>query len=537
MGVAQTDLHDYAIEVCGITKRFPGGVTANDNVTMRVRKGEIHAVLGENGAGKTTLMNILYGMIAPDEGEVRIFGKKASFTSPVDAIKAGIGMVHQHFMLVPSFTVAENVVLGYEPTTMRVRFDSRAAEREVNDLAARYELDVTPQAIVRDLSVGERQRVEIMKILRRRADIIILDEPTAVLTPQEVKALFKTLKSLVASGKTVILITHKLSEALSIADTITVLRTGKVQGSLDRRDATPELLTRMIIGEEQAADLGARRGTRETPGIPRERVVLQATDIVVQDSSGRTVVNGVSLTVREGEILGVAGVEGNGQEELIEALVGLRPTVRGEIVLNGRSVTGKSTWFRRHSGLSYVPSDRLEVGSAGEATIAENLLAGNQRREPFAHRSVLRWKHVNAHSERLMKKYDIRAAGPHVKARTLSGGNLQRVVLARELAFDSKVVIVSQPTRGLDIRSASLVHKALKSMRDNGAGILMVSSDLDEVLAISDRVIVLYEGKVAGEFDPSTSSVEEIGFCMLGSRQLAGSRSHSLDVSSAGISQ
>ncbi len=511
----KTKTQEYAIEVADVCKIFPGGVVANDNISLRVAKGHVHAVLGENGAGKTTLMNMLYGMIKPDKGEIRVFGEKVNFASPIDAIDAGIGMVHQHFMLVPSFTVAENIVLGREPRKTQVFFDEETAMNEVAELSERYGLNIHPEARVRDLSVGERQRVEIMKVLSRNVDIIILDEPTAVLTPQEVESLFMTFRALVFEGKTLILITHKLKEALSIADAITVLRGGKVQGTIKAKDATTDILTRMIVGEHEKT--GRLERTAKRTGKP----LLKARDVVVQDITGHTTVNGVSLDVREGEIVGVAGVEGNGQEELIEAIVGLRRITGGSVELGSVDITHKSTWFRREHGLSYVPSDRLEVGSAAEADIAENLVAGNHKREPFAHHNNISWRYVESYSEKMIKRYNIKATNPGVKVRTLSGGNLQRVVLARELGFDSEVIIVSQPTRGLDIRSANLVHQKLLDMRNNGAGILMVSSDLDEILAVSDRVIVMYEGKIVGEFDSSSCTLEEIGACMLGSTQSA----------------
>ncbi|MDI3538680.1 MAG: ral nucleoside transport system ATP-binding protein [Bacillota bacterium] len=495
----------------GIEKSF-GSVRANRSVNLTVRRGTIHALIGENGAGKTTLMKILFGLERPDAGSIYYAGRKVEITSPQQAMALGIGMVHQHFMLVPSLTVAENVVLGHEPQ-QGLHLDRQAARRLVQEIATRYGLAVDPDARVRDLSVGLEQRVEIIKALSRGAELLILDEPTAVLTPQETEELFRVLKSMVAQGKTLIFISHKLKEVLAISDAITVMRAGEVVGNLKTAETNEAELARLMVGRPVL--LRVEKGDAR-PGQP----ALEVRDLWVADRRGLPAVRGLSFTLRRGEILGIAGVEGNGQTELVEALSGLRSIERGEVEKDGRSLKGLSVAAIRRAGVAHIPEDRFRRGLCGQATILENMIAGEHYGMPFARRGIIDWKEAAAFTETLVKEYRIKIGSIYDPASSLSGGNAQKLVVAREFSRAADVLLVSQPTRGVDIGAIEFIHRSLVAKRDAGAAILLVSADLQEVLSLSDRILVLYEGEFTAELDPKTTSEEEIGLYMSGARRM-----------------
>jgi ABC-type uncharacterized transport system ATPase subunit len=497
------------LELKGITKRFPG-VVANDGVDFDLRKGEVHALLGENGAGKSTLMNILYGLYHPDEGELRLNGKPLRIGSPREAIDAGIGMVHQHFMLIPVMTVAENIVLAAEPTKGPF-LDERAAEARVRDLSERFGLAVRPDAYIESISVGMQQRVEILKALYRGADILILDEPTGVLTPQEARELFDIVNSLKAEGKSIIFITHKLNEVLEIADRITVLRRGKTIETVPREGATEESLARLMVGRDVVLSVD------KTPGEPAE-VLLSVEDLQVDDERGLQAVNGVSFEVRAGEIVGIAGVDGNGQSELIDAIAGLRKAKNGRIVVGGEDLTRESPRTLLDAGLGHIPEDRQRRGLVLEFNLAENLALHDYREEPGSKWGYLFPKQLIARARKLLTEFDVRGGGPLTPASSLSGGNQQKVIIAREVSRDPRVLVAAQPTRGLDVGAIEFVHRRLVEERDEGRAILLVSFELDEILSLSDRILVLYEGEIVAEFTPDVTE-EEIGFAMLGGKR------------------
>ncbi len=523
------------LELKGITKRF-GPLTANDGISLSVAPGQVHALLGENGAGKTTLMNVLYGLMRPDEGEIVIDGTPVAFHSPKDAIAAGIGMVHQHFMLVPVFTVAENVTLGVEqgiaggtggrppgepgvarpikwrfsPSGLRSRaglLDRRRTRREVADLSHRYRLDVDPDALVGDLPVGIQQRVEIIKALVRRANVLILDEPTAVLTPAEADELFRIIRQLKEGGTSVIFISHKLREVQEIADTITVLRRGAVAGQR-QPPATADDLAALMVGRNVQLRVSKDAAT---PGEP----VLNVADLTVRGDDGRTWVDGLSFDVRAGEILGIAGVQGNGQTELCEALMGLRPAAGGTVGLNGRDLTRATPRERLRAGIAYVPEDRTEDGLVGSFSVAENLVLDMYDRKPFASGINLKRHEIARNATERIAEFDVRTGSAATPAGTLSGGNQQKVILARELGREHKVLIASQPTRGLDVGSIEFVHRRIVEQRDHGVAVIIVSSELDEIYALADRIAVMYEGKITGFRDPDIPAAE-LGRLMAG---------------------
>jgi ABC-type uncharacterized transport system ATPase subunit len=500
----------YAVEMVDITKRFPG-VLANDAVTLRVESGEVHALVGENGAGKSTLMNILYGVHQPDSGRILIDEREVAFQSPRDAIASGLGMVHQHFMLVPSYTVAENIVLGLEPRR-RVLFDRHKAERITEELSTQYHLEVDPKAVIYDLPVGTQQRVEILKVLYRGADTIILDEPTAVLTPQETEELFNIIRMLVANGKTIIFITHKLYEVKSISDRVTVLRKGRRIDTVPTADVTEQDLARMMVGEDMPSPM-------ERPPCKPGKTALALDNLTVKGALGVTSVRGVSFDVREGEIVTLAGVEGNGQSELVEAVTGMRPAAAGQVYVKEVNVVRKGPDAVRKQGVSHVPEDRIATGTNLDASVAENLIARRHNKPPLASWGWISKRKIDTFSSELVERYDIKTPSIHTLARTLSGGNLQKVVVARELSFDSTVLIVVQPTRGIDIASSRYIRDVLVEMRNNGRAILLVSTDLDEVFSISDRILVMYQGDIAGEFKPDEVTREELGLYMIGARR------------------
>ena len=497
----------YALEVRNIVKRFPG-VLANDHVNFNLRKGEIHALLGENGAGKTTLMNIIYGLYTPDEGEIYIDGKQVEIQSPHDAIRLGIGMVHQHFMLVPVFTVAENLVLGAEPTK-GWSLDLKAARQAVRDLSERYGLEVNPDDIVEDLPVGVQQRVEILKALYRDAKILVLDEPTAVLTPQEVEELFVIMRELTKRGVSIIFITHKLKEVLAIADRITVMRRGRVVGTTTPAEATEESLARMMVGREVV--LQVPKGPAH-PG----KVVLEVRDLQVEDERGLMAVNGVSFEVREGEILGIAGVQGNGQTELVEAITGLRNAHSGKVFLGGVEAPFRHPRFLIEHGMAHIPEDRQKHGLVLSYSIADNLVLCTYYKPPFA-RGIQRNKQaVWENARRLVEQYDVRTPSIFTPAAALSGGNQQKVIVAREFSRPVRLLVANQPTRGLDVGSIEYIHKRIVEMRDQGAAVLLVSAELDEIMSLSDRIAVMYRGEIVAVLNANEVDKSQLGLLMAG---------------------
>jgi simple sugar transport system ATP-binding protein len=497
------------LELRGITKRFPG-VLANDAVDLDLLPGEIHALLGENGAGKSTLMNILYGLYRADSGEILLNGRRVSFSSAKDAIEAGIGMVHQHFMLIPVMTVAENVVLGTEPVVGGVFLDERGAESRVRELSQRFGLAVDPDEKVETITVGQQQRVEILKALYRRADILILDEPTAVLTPQEASDLFEILRALTQEGLSVIFISHKLNEVLEIADRITVLRRGKVIETVPSSGATQESLARAMVGREVLLRVDK---SPPSPGEP----LIKVEDLHAVDDRDLEVLNGISLEVRAGEIVGLAGIDGNGQTELIEALVGLRKPTSGHILVDGKNVTGEGPKHLIDVGVGHIPEDRHKLGLVLDFSIAENLSLHDYRKPPESRLGWLSPRRILSRARQLIREFDIRGGGPQTRAAGLSGGNQQKVVIAREIAASPRALVAAQPTRGLDVGAIEYVHRRLVEERDSGKAVLLVSLELEEIRSLSDRVIVIYEGRIVGEYG-SDADEEELGLAMTGGR-------------------
>lgn len=495
------------LEMHAITKEFPG-VIANDRVDLVVEQGEIHALIGENGAGKSTLMNILYGMNTPDSGTIRLDGQLIKIPSPQTAIQLGIGMVHQHFQLIPSLTVAENVSLGYE--TVHWGFlDHHAMLERVTELAERFGLDVNPHAVVQDLPVGIQQRVEILKLLYRNAKLLILDEPSAVLTPQEVQSLFGIIRQLVAVGHTAIFITHKLNEVMQICDRATVLRRGKVVGSLDIAETTPDEIARLMVGAD--IETITRTGQHN-----HGETKISIDDLNVKSDQGVMVLRSLSFELYAGEILGVAGVEGNGQQELLETLIGLRKPISGNIVLDQQSITYFNTRQRRRMGLAIIPEDRNHQGLSGDLSIWENMIVTNYDHKPQSQNGILNLSGICQAVNDLISRFDIRTHDQDVKVGTLSGGNAQKVIIAREINANPSVLIAAQPTRGLDIGAAHFVHEQLLDMRDKDMGVLLFSADLDELLSICDRFVVMYAGKIVGTLTVNEATREKLGLLMAG---------------------
>ncbi|MEN9746080.1 MAG: hypothetical protein RL729_552 [Actinomycetota bacterium] len=498
------------LELRGITKRFPG-VVANDNVNLELNTGEVLSLIGENGAGKSTLMSVLYGMYKPDEGEIVIDGTPLVFASPADAIAAGIGMVHQHFMLVPVFTVAENVVLGVEPTGALGKLNIDEARRMVREISDKYNLDLDPDAVIEDLPVGVQQRVEIVKVLLRDAKVVVFDEPTAVLTPSEIIEFFEIVKTLVSAGRGVVFITHKLKEALNIADRIAVLRRGKVVGEADPKTANESQIAEMMVGRPVQL-------TVDKSSAKAGDVVLKVTDLTVLDADGRTHVESVSFKVHAGEIVGIAGVQGNGQTELVEALTGLRKATSGVITLDGKDLTHSDPRERHQMGMAHIPEDRQRQGLVGGLSVAENLVLTRYHDEQFSHGVIVDWEAADAIAETLITEYDIRTPNKETGVGTLSGGNQQKVIVARELSRDLRLTIAAQPTRGVDVGSIEYIHSRIVKERDAGTAVLIVSTELEEVMALSDRLLVMYRGKVVAELDPKKVTPMEVGLYMAGSR-------------------
>ena len=495
------------LELRGVTKRF-GSLVANRNINLNVEPGTIHCLLGENGAGKSTLMNVLFGLLQPDEGEILIDGKPVVINNSGEAVRMGIGMVHQHFMLVPVFTVAENVVLGFEPT--RAGFLNHAeADASIRKASEQYGLAVDPHAVVEELSVGLQQRVEILKALNHNAELLILDEPTAVLTPQEIEGLFEIMRNLKAAGKSILFITHKLKEVKAVADMITVIRLGEVVGEATP-DMTEQELASMMVGRDVNLTVA------KAPKVPGEPM-LAVRDLVVLDDRGLPVVNGVSLDVHAGEIVALAGVQGNGQTEFVEALTGLRPVLRGTVTLNGHDITNHTPRQILNAGLGHVPEDRQADGLVLSMSVQDNLVLNTPRVAPFARKGTRNLKSVRSNAEERVRDFDIRTTSVDAPTSSLSGGNQQKVIVARELSRPLSLLIAAQPTRGLDVGSIEYVHKRIVQERDEDRAVLIVSSELDEVLALGDRVAVMFHGQITGIVDPSVGR-ENIGLLMTGSQ-------------------
>ncbi|MFC4767045.1 ABC transporter ATP-binding protein [Effusibacillus consociatus] len=495
------------VEMLGITKRFPG-IVANDNIHLVVEKGEIHALLGENGAGKSTLMNILFGLYQPDEGKIRVHGKDVKITDPNVANRLGIGMVHQHFMLVQPFTVTENIILGSEVTNGPL-LDLAKAEKKVAELSKRYGLDVDPKARVEDISVGMQQRVEILKTLYRGAEILIFDEPTAVLTPQEITELMQIMRNLVKEGKSIIFITHKLKEIMAICDRVTVIRRGKYIDTVSVKETDPDKLANMMVGrhvqfavEKEAA----------TPGSS----VLELRNVEANGNRGVKALNGITLEVRAGEIVGIAGVEGNGQKELIEVITGLRKTTSGTIVINNQEITNRTPREIAESGIGHIPEDRHKRGLVLDYSIGENMVLNTYYKSPFSKSGILQFDKIFSHARRLIKIFDVRTPSEYTPARALSGGNQQKAIIAREVDRDPDLLIAAQPTRGLDVGAIEFIHKKLVEQRDNGKAVLLLSLELDEIMSLSDRIAVIYEGRIVGVVKPEEVTEHDLGLMMSG---------------------
>mgnify|MGYP006275166133 CR=1 FL=1 len=502
---------DAAVRLESITKRFPG-VVANDEVDLTVERGTVHALLGENGAGKTTLMNVLYGLYQPTAGRIVVDGQEQTFDSPRAAIDAGVGMIHQHFMLVDTMTVAENIALGNEPRKFGgLAVDHDAARREVAELSERYGFDVDPDQRVEDVSVGVQQRVEILKALYRGAEVLILDEPTAVLTPQEVEDLFAVLEELTDQGKTIIFITHKLGEAMHAADDITVLRDGHHVGSVAADDTTRDELAELMVGREVVLEI-------DKPDVETGEEVLGVDSLTVTDDRDVEAVSDVSFAVREGEVFGVAGVDGNGQAELVEAVTGLRDPEDGDVAFEGESVTWDSRRDRIDAGMAYVPEDRQERGLVMEFDLVENGILGSQHADPFASGGRIDWGESRVHAEGIVDEYDVRPPNADAEAVSLSGGNQQKFVVGRELERDPRLVVATHPTRGVDVGSQEFIHDRLLDLRADGRGVLLVSSKLDEVRGLSDRLAVMHDGELMAVVDPDEVSEEQLGLLMAGER-------------------
>jgi simple sugar transport system ATP-binding protein len=514
---AETQISPFAVELRDICKAWPG-VVANDHVNLQVRKGEIHALVGENGAGKSTLMNILYGLLRQDSGEILINGKPAQISGPRDAIRLGIGMVHQHFMLIPPLTVTENIVLGSEPGGLSSAFKAKEARAQINDLSKKYGLPINPDTKIEKLSVGLQQRVEILKVLYRHADILIMDEPTGVLTPQEIFELFAVLRGLVAQGKTIIFITHKLREVLELSDNITVLRRGKNAGQLVTRETNQAEIARMMVGREVLLRVN------KTPARPGP-VVLHVEKISAQSNRGLEALHDVSLDVRAGEILGIAGVEGNGQSELVEAVTGMRKVTSGKMTLtqvaDGQAgketnITGMNASDERQVGIAHIPEDRRESGLVLHDSLADNMILGRQHWPQFSRGGfMLSFSKITSWAKKLVAEYDVRTASVESTAQSLSGGNQQKLIIAREFSSDPMLLVASQPTRGVDIGAIEFIHRRIIEQRDAGKAVLLVSAELDEICSLSDRIAVMYEGQIVGIVDPSATE-EELGILMTG---------------------
>ena len=507
---------NYILDMQNITKIFPG-VKANDNVNLSIKKGEIHALVGENGAGKTTLMNVLYGLYDPDGGQVFYEGNKINLDGPQDAIKLGIGMVHQHFMLVDPLTVTENIVLGNEPRS-GLMLDQKTAKKEVKEISEKYGLFVDPEAKIEDISVGMQQRVEIIKTLYRGAELLIFDEPTAVLTPQEIDELFDIFSSLKEQGKTIIFITHKLKEVKEISDRITVLRSGKSVDTVNTEDVSEEDVAELMVGRQVLLEV---EKTEAKPGAE----IFNVENLNIKDNRGIPAVKDISLSVRKGEILGIAGVEGNGQSELIEAITGLRDIESGKIKLRDKDISKYNAREIKREKVAHIPEDRQKRGLIMDFDLKENIILGYHDLEPFSKNGAMQYDNIAQYTADLIKKYDIRGGGMEAKAKNLSGGNQQKLIVAREFSHDPEFLIASQPTRGVDVGSIEFIHKQIIDRRDEGAGVLLVSAELSEVLSLSDRIAVIFEGEIVDVLKASETDERELGKLMTGSKTEAGGES------------
>lgn len=497
-----------AVEMRGITKRFPG-IIANDSVSFQVKKGEIHALLGENGAGKSTLMNILFGLYEPDEGEIWINEKKVDIKDPKTAIELGIGMIHQHFMLIEPYSVVQNIILGTEPTK-GVMIDYAQAVRKVQELSTKYGLQVEPNQLIKDISVGMQQRVEILKTLYRGAEILIFDEPTAVLTPQEIQELMEIMRNLVNEGKTIILITHKLKEIMAVCSGVTIIRRGKVIDSVTVKNTTPDELAAKMVGRKVSFSVDKQDAN------PSD-CILKLSNVEALDNRGIPALKSLSFELKRGEILGIAGVEGNGQRELIEVITGLRRVESGEIHFKDKPIHNLSPRQISESKVGYIPEDRHKKGLVLDFTVSENTVLKNYYHPEYNSKLFLDYDKINKHAVDLIAEYDIRTPSETTPARALSGGNQQKVIIAREVDSDPDLLIATQPTRGLDVGAIEFIHKKLIEQRDKGKGVLLYSLELDEIMNLSDRIAVMYEGRIVGIVDPKTTSEQEIGLMMSGS--------------------
>ncbi|SEM48888.1 nucleoside ABC transporter ATP-binding protein [Mesobacillus persicus] len=507
-------MEEYVIEMLNIRKEFSGFV-ANDNITLQLKKGEIHALLGENGAGKSTLMNVLFGLYQPEAGEIKVKGESVNITDPNVANDLGIGMVHQHFMLVDTFTVTENIILGKETSKGGV-IDIKTAEEEVRKISERYGLAVDPQAKISDISVGMQQRVEILKTLYRGAEILIFDEPTAVLTPQEIKELIQILKTLINEGKSIILITHKLKEIMEVCDRVTVIRKGKGIGTVNVSETNPTDLASLMVGREVTFK------TEKTEAKPTSDVLL-INDLVVKDSRGVEAVRGLNLNVRAGEIVGIAGVDGNGQSELIEAITGLRKADKGSIKLNNKEILNLPPRKITESGLAHIPQDRHKHGLVLNYSVGENMVLQTYYQKPFSRSGIMNFKQIFDKARSLISEFDVRTPSEFTPARALSGGNQQKAIIGREVDRNPDILIAAQPTRGLDVGAIEFIHQRLIDQRDNGKAVLLISFELEEIMNVSDRIAVIYEGEIVAVVDPKETTEQELGLLMAGSkRQEAG---------------
>ena len=506
-------MSEYAVEMLNITKRFPG-IIANDNITLQLKKGEIHALLGENGAGKSTLMSILFGMYQPEEGEIRKDGKKVEIKDPNDANALGIGMVHQHFKLVECFSVLDNIILGMEPTS-RGFLKKDAARKKILELSEKYHLQVDPDARIENITVGMQQRTEILKMLYRDNDILIFDEPTAVLTVQEIAELMKIMKELAAEGKSILFITHKLNEIMQVADRCTILRKGKYVDTVDIKDTTPEQLSAMMVGRNISFKVD------KSPSKPGEVILDVKNMTVAGENHKKDTVRDVTFQVRAGEIVCIAGIDGNGQSELVYGLSGLSELKSGSIYLNGRDLTKASVRQRSVLGESHIPEDRHKHGLVLDYSIEDNMVLQTYFKPRFTNKfGFLKRKEIRSYAEGLIDKYDVRSSqGPTTQVRTMSGGNQQKAIIAREIDKDPSILIAVQPTRGVDVGAIELIHRQLIEERDKGKGVLLVSLELDEVMDVSDRILVMYDGEITGEFKPEEVTVEELGLYMTGARK------------------
>ena len=507
-------MEHYAVEMLHITKRFPG-IIANDDITLQLKKGEIHALLGENGAGKSTLMSVLFGLYQPEEGEIHMNGKKVEIRNPNDANDLGIGMVHQHFKLVECFTVLDNIIMGVEPTDKFGFLRKQEAREKVMALSEKYGLQVDPDAVIEDITVGMQQRTEILKMLYRENDVLIFDEPTAVLTPQEIDELMQIMKNLAAEGKSILFISHKLAEIMAVADRCSVLRKGKYIGTVNTKDVTAQELSRMMVGRDVKFAVDK---DESTPG----NVILDVQNMsVASKRSSEDAVKNVSFQVRAGEIVCIAGIDGNGQTELVYGITGLEPVKSGKLTLHGKDITKIPIRKRNLSGMSHIPEDRHTHGLVLDYPLEDNIVLQRYFEPEFTNKAgFLKRKNIRAYAERLIEKFDVRSGqGPITTARAMSGGNQQKAIIAREIDKNPELLVAVQPTRGLDVGAIEYIHSQLVAQRDAGKAVLLVSLELDEVMNVPDRILVMYEGEIVGEFDPKKVTVEELGLYMAGAKR------------------